>query len=835
MKSFRTLCCTALLLCVSAFSLQGAIPEFQVTFLPGPNEPKRRTIWAPETLGATFAKRLSQSLKRNVEFVPFEKANAKTIFLMTREKTMGGEYEKLLEGKPKDSFIIRYPVTVKGKKNVCLLMSRDAWGYYFPANWFLREFVGFDMVGLGETGFVFPENGEKWQMPAKVDVTQSPSFHTRRWTMNSTLDKEIQRMYLGESGRNIAWHALGSIIDPKKYGKKHPEYFPLIRGKRFNNPRKQRVDWQPCLGNPEVQKILVDHVIKNYGRTDADGVSLAVNDGAGRHCECHFCNAPEVPKPANKSNYSDRYFYFYGKILDQARKVIPDAKIIILLYSDCTLNVPTLKIHPGIIGMGTKSADFAGFSRQGLKRIGLWDHHLDRSYPLVRHFPKYMAERLRKLHKLGLSEYFGEVYMIHAANGPKQYILGRLLWDVNCDVDKVMMEYCTKAFGKEAAPHVKAYYDVWEAVDAHDRAISEKKKHNGPFTFSIDRFKGLRQGDTDKMRAALKKAAAAPKTEVQKKRLQDVINFFEYTACLADRYLISQRLRSEKLSLDQINAMRKQCADLDKKFDDMWHNLVSKDMLGIYRYLHKTRKNVNTLYHNYRDVVTGYVMESVCLALENHSKANCKSMKRKERINYWQKAQSQYPELIEVATILSSITGKKPQNFIKNGNFKKFTPGNAEVPGAHPKMADWFFYEEIGQVQSDEYKSLWKIVPSKTAYNHLGIGQGKYPELRQYMRLTKGAYRFSFYCRPNNLLRFSFYEIPNFNPEALKDIAMLRTQRFRTPEFASFNCHKAAGVVRFERIIMVPADNWYALLIASPDTKPGTWSRIWGLRLEKMN
>jgi hypothetical protein len=150
-------------------------------------------------------------------------------------------------------------------------------------------------------------------------------------------------------------------------------------------------------------------------------------------------------------------------------------------------------------------------------------------------------------------------------------------------------------------------------------------------------------------------------------------------------------------------------------------------------------------------------------------------------------------------------------------------------------MADWFFYEEIGQVQSDEYKSLWKIVPSKTAYNHLGIGQGKYPELRQYMRLTKGAYRFSFYCRPNNLLRFSFYEIPNFNPEALKDIAMLRTQRFRTPEFASFNCHKAAGVVKFERIIMVPADNWYALLIASPDTKPGTWSRIWGLRFEKMN
>ena len=156
-------------LCCAAFSaLHGAVPEFQVTFLPGPNEPNRREVLKPETFGKLFALRLSQSLKRPVEFVPFEKANAKTIFLMTREKAMGGEYEKILAGKPKDSFIIRYPVTVKGKKNVCLLMCRDAYAYCYPANWFLREFVGFDIVGLTEYGYVYPENGEKWQMPKKA-------------------------------------------------------------------------------------------------------------------------------------------------------------------------------------------------------------------------------------------------------------------------------------------------------------------------------------------------------------------------------------------------------------------------------------------------------------------------------------------------------------------------------------------------------------------------------------------------------------------------------------------------------------------------------------------
>ena len=823
------------LLMFAAVALQGGVPEFQVSFLPGPEEPTRRAVQSPEAYGTLFAKRLSQSLKRNVEFVPFEKANAKTIFLMTREDAMGGEYKKILAGKPKDSFLIRYPVTVKGKKNVCLLMSRDAWGYYFPANWFLREFVGFDIVGLGETGFVFPENGAKWQMPAKVEVVQSPSFHTRRWTMNSITDKEIQRMYLGESGRNIAWHALGRILDPYKYAKKHPEYYPLVKGQRFCNPRKMRVDWQPCLGNPEVQKLLVDHVLQNYGKRDSDGVSLAVNDGAGRHCECKLCTAPEVPKPVSKDNYSNRYFYFYGKILDQARKVNPDAKIIILLYSDCTLNVPDIKIHPGIIGMGTNRADFDGFARQGLKRMGLWDHHLDRSYPLVRHFPKTLAAKLRRLHSKGLSEYFGEVYMIHAANGPKQYILGRLLWDVNSDIDKVMMEYCTKAFGKEAAPHVKAYYDIWESVYEYGRSIAKKKNPNAPFTFSIDRFEGLRQGDTDKMRAALAKALAAPKTELEKKRLQDVVNFFEYISCLCDRYLISERLRSEKLTLEQISAMRKKCVELDNKFDSMWKNLVSKDQLGIYRYHHKKRKEVDTVYHNYRDVVTGYVLESVCMALENHGKAAGKDMKRKQRIEYWTAAQKKYPGMIEISSVLTRISGKAPQNFIRNGNFKKFAHGNPAVPGAHPKLDDWFFYEQVGQVQSDEYKSLWKIVPAKSASNHLCIGQGKHPELRQYMKLPAGAYRFSFAGRPNNLLAFYFYEVPNFKEEYLKDIEKLREQKFRLPEFLSFTCHKAAGVLYFSRIIIIPKEGWYALLISSPMTNPGTWSRIWGLKLEKLN
>ena len=179
-----------------------AAEQFQVTFLPNPNEPKVSKVRRGETVADGFAHRLGQCLRRPVKVVPFEQADAGTVFVIASEDTAGGEYAKILSGQPKDSFIIRYPVAFKGKKNVCLLMSRDPWGYWYPANWFLRTQIGFDIVGLGEDGLVIPDRS-KWQMPAKIDIKEIPSFNTRRWTLSRMVDKDIQRMAMGESGRNI--------------------------------------------------------------------------------------------------------------------------------------------------------------------------------------------------------------------------------------------------------------------------------------------------------------------------------------------------------------------------------------------------------------------------------------------------------------------------------------------------------------------------------------------------------------------------------------------------------------------------------------------------------
>ena len=113
---------SAVFLCLAALVLSGA-DKFQVTCLPGPSEPKLRQAVSLNHLTGLFAKRLSQTLKQEVKVVPFEKADAETIFLITREAALGGEYGKVLAGLPKDSFIIRYPAD----KTKITKISHEPW------------------------------------------------------------------------------------------------------------------------------------------------------------------------------------------------------------------------------------------------------------------------------------------------------------------------------------------------------------------------------------------------------------------------------------------------------------------------------------------------------------------------------------------------------------------------------------------------------------------------------------------------------------------------------------------------------------------------------------
>ena len=824
---FTFLCGFTLLLC-------GA-EKFQVTYLTGPSEPRMRQVHTLVNTADVFAKRLSQTLKQTIKVVPFDKADAETIFLITREGALGKEYSKILAGLPLDSFLIRYPVTIKGKKNVCLLMGRDAWGYCYPGNYFLRQYLGYDIVFPGEFGEVIPDNS-KWQMPSKIAVKESPDFNTRAWTMNTVVDKDFARMNLAESRRNISWHTFGRVIDPKKYGKKHPEYFPLVRGKRHNAPKKQRCDWSPCVSNPDVQKLFVNYLIRNYGNHGSDAVELSVNDGSGNHCECAGCTAWDDPAEKAKGFYSKRYFTFYNKVLEAAQKINPDVKACILLYSDATTLVPkNLKLHPGLVGMSTKENTLRNFAKNGMKRLGFWQHQLDYLYPLPRHYPRAMAAKLREMHKIGVREYFGEVYMIAAANAPKQYILGRLLWDLNTDPDKVMVEYCNKAYGPQAGSYMKKYYDVWEKVYTRECIARQGKSKPRIMNYGPEWFVGLRHDDVKVLKNSLAAAEKSKMTAVERKRFEVIKNHFSYISCLVENYLDGVTLRnSKKLSVDEINKIFKRCEARDAEFASLWDKIVSKDKLGFYRRMSSKGKRSDTVFVLYRNAIKAYVLESVETALRNHQTSVCAKMNRSARLKYWQEAYKKFPTLMPVALMIGDNSDQKLQNYIQNGDFKKGTPGNPKVKGAHPKLDNWYFYEQIGDILADDYKNHWDLVRNAKGSNHLCFGEGKYPEIRQFIYLPAGVYRFSFRRTGESVFSFNMYEVPTFTKDAFKSVMTLRSHRIKSPAVFSCNHQPGAGVRSFSQLVLVEKSAWYVFMIATHSRVPNTWDHLMDVKLEKL-
>ena len=817
----------------AAFVSLAAVPEFQVSVLVPDGEPGKSHL---EEEARLFASRLSRTLKREAAFVPFGKAEAKTIFLLTREAGADKVFSAPLQGKNKDSFIIRYPVTVRGKKNVCLLMCRDRYGYPYPGSCFLRRFLGVDQVGPGEKlGWVYPDNS-RWKMPEKIDVVEIPDFNTRTWTTSRPANIDLA-FYLAASRRNIAWHSFGTIIPPEKYGKSHPEFYPLIRGRRFI-PTNPYAGWQPCVSNGAFQARCVEYLLENDGKDGGDGPTFGINDGAGNCCECPNCRA--MDDPVFPGDYSKRFFTFYKQVLDKARQKRPGLKARIMLYGANTNRIPLdVPIHPGLIGMGMNYTDFPGFLKHGLKHAGLWDHQMDTRYPTVRHYPKFLSSRLKKLYGLGLREYFSEMYPIHAGSAPKQYILARILWNVNADPDRTMTEYCTKAFGAEAAPHVKAYFDVWELV--YEREKDDLKADVNVPVYGVEKFIGLRSGDTRKMASALERAAKCAMTAEERRRLEIVADYFGYLRCLADRFLLAKGLREEKkITVAGIDEVVRKCGELDRRFEETARKIASsgEDLCWFFNVDAKKRKidlDKDLIFKRYRDVVSTYIMESMDIALKNAEAVSCKGMSRQEKLAYWKGMAKKYPAVIGIAFRIAANSGTAVKNFIKNGDFKKGEPGDPEVRGAHPHLDHWYFYEQVGRARSDDFKSFWNWTRVKGGWSdNLCFGNGKYPEVRQYMYLPAGIYRLS--ARRSGgggVMNFSLYEAGNFKEEFLSDTEKLRAMRFTGLRF-SYNHRSGRGKENISQLVTVSKSGYYALLIAVPDHTSKRYTRLMDVRLDQL-
>lgn len=362
-----------------------------------------------------------------------------------------------------DGFIIR---TYEDR---IAIVGTTLWGTLFAANEFLERYVGVRWLMPGEIGEDVPEYSEL-NIPLG-ELVKEPVFKDRMISPiipGQTTRFPIQTEWAERNNTRYSiffHHQLHTYFPASKYGTTHPEFYPKRNGVPYIPPAGVTTGWQPCFSVPGTVDAAVQGVIEFLTRNpNAPSVSLGVNDSGG------FC-AEDFQVPGK--TLSDVYFDWVNQVVEKVLQTHPDTWFGLLAYGPLE-EPPTFALHERVVPFVTKdrmawsdeNTEAAGKSRaeqwaQVASNMGWYDYTYGSPYALPRVYPHLMAEYFQISAQNNVSSHYTELYP-NWSEGPKAWVMAKLLWDPNQDVDQLLDEWYTRAVGESAAPDLKAYYDHWE-------------------------------------------------------------------------------------------------------------------------------------------------------------------------------------------------------------------------------------------------------------------------------------------------------------------------------------------------------------------------------------
>jgi len=308
-----------------------------------------------------------------------------------------------------------------------------------------------------------------------------------------------RRMRLGKSFPLSAGHAFTD------WWEKHKDSAPDIFALQPDGKRRPRSGSHPdfvkmCVSNPKLWELQLAP-LQNRAQQGERGlwVNACENDGSGGFCTCQRCRLWDAAPPANSmarppvedgsevdgaprdselpESLSDRYARWYNELAVRARQFDPDVRVVAYAYSRYRAPPTGVeRLEPnvwiGYVGFNAYprpdsyrqlSADeWLGWSQLGatvfLRSNSLF--YCGEGAPYV--VSHQMAEDLQFQVQNGMrATDYDALQGYWAATGPTYYVLARMLWDTDADVDEVLNEFY-ESFGplQEVA---KDFYDYWEA------------------------------------------------------------------------------------------------------------------------------------------------------------------------------------------------------------------------------------------------------------------------------------------------------------------------------------------------------------------------------------
>ena len=407
---------------------------------------------------------------------------------------------------------------------------------------FLENYLGVRFLTHNHT-HVPPVGG--WRVVGPVDMFYHPRLEFR-WSFYAETNRNHafaarmrcntvpnEEKFGGITGRGLINHTFARQIPLSKYGKDHPEYFALIKGKRLVTGNEELT--QPCLTNPDVLRIVTESVLAQIrANPKLSNVSVSQNDNHN-YCRCEKCAAID----AREDTPMGSLLTFVNAVADGVAKVNPNVKIGTLAYQYSRKPPKTIKPRPNVqIQLCSNECSVtAAINDPNCMRnvsfykdltawgricndIGIWYYNVNFSnYLMPMPTMRVIEPNIRFFVSSGARGIFMQAAYTSIGgefSDLRNYLTSRLLWNPNLSGRTLIDEFLELHYGKAAGPirrFVNLLHDNAEAkgigVDRNydgncrDWGLDESMAKAGLEAFA----EAMRLADDDAVRARVEKAS----------------------------------------------------------------------------------------------------------------------------------------------------------------------------------------------------------------------------------------------------------------------------------------------------------------------------------------
>ena len=246
---------------------------------------------------------------------------------------------------------------------------------------------------------------------------------------------------------------------------------------------------------------------------------------------------------------SASYYTFANRVAEALAGEFPNLRIGLLAYTG-TIMPPKFPVHPSIVPMMTLDTLSSGMdpmvrarqdgviARWGRKvrETGIWDYSWGGGYFIPRVDFAGHAARLKHLYANGGRAYFGENSMPDALDGPKTYLIARLLENIDADPDIILGEWYARFAGRAAERPLRELYrlctEYWRSDEMKKSALWSARTwiYNYPYA---NQFFALTPGFTEGLLKLAQEVRGLASTPGEKARAEVLLRHFERLDCMA--------------------------------------------------------------------------------------------------------------------------------------------------------------------------------------------------------------------------------------------------------------------------------------------------------------